>query len=114
MNNSEIITGIDLGSDTIRIAVGRISPEGHLQIEGLSEGPSDGINKGVIINIEDTVSSISACLEKAEKVVGKPIEHAFVGISGSHVISQESQGVVSVSKTDGEIKREDVKRVLKA
>ncbi len=114
MNHSEIITGIDLGSDTIRIAVGRVTPEGNLQIEGLSEGPSDGINKGVIINIEDTVSSISACLEKAEKVVGKPIEHAFVGISGSHVISQESHGVVSISKTDGEIKREDVKRVLKA
>ncbi|HKL16967.1 MAG TPA: cell division protein FtsA [Patescibacteria group bacterium] len=114
MKNTDIITGIDLGSDTIRIAVGSITPEGELQIQGLSEGPSDGINKGVIVNIEDTVSSISACLERAEKVIGQPIEHAFVGISGDHIISQESHGVVSVSKTDGEIKTEDIKRVLKA
>ncbi len=115
MSKSDIITGIDLGSDTIRIAVGSLMSEDDvIKIQGLAEGPSDGINKGVIINIEDTVSSISACLERAERVVGRPINHAFVGISGSHIISQESHGVVSISKTDGEIKKEDVKRVLKA
>lgn len=114
MASKDIITGIDLGSGAIRIAVGQVHPEGDLHIIGLAEGSSEGINKGVIINIEDTVSSISACVEKVEKLIGMPIEHAYIGISGSHIISQESRGVVAVSKADGEIKADDVERVLEA
>lgn len=114
MANHDIIAGIDLGSGAIRIAVGQVREGGDLRIIGLAEGVSEGINKGVITNIEDTVSTISACVEKAEKLIGMPIEHAYVGISGSHIISQESRGVVAISKADGEIKTEDVARVLDA
>ena len=110
----QIITGIDLGSATIRIAMGQIHPEGDLHIIGLGEGPSDGINRGVINNIEDTVSSISACVEKVERMTGLPIENACVGVSGTHIISQESRGVVAISRADGEIKQDDVDRVLEA
>lgn len=114
MSNNDIITGVDLGSGAIRIAVGQVHNAGDLRIIGLAEGESIGINKGVITNIEDTVSSISACVEKAEKLIGIPIEHVYVGISGSHIISQESKGVIAISKADGEIKQEDVARVLDA
>ncbi|MDA2921747.1 cell division protein FtsA [Patescibacteria group bacterium AH-259-L07] len=114
MSNHDIITGIDLGSGAIRFAVGQVHERGELRIIGLAEGVSEGINKGVITNIEDTVSSISACVEEAEKLISTPIEHAYIGISGSHIISQESRGVVAISKADGEIKSEDVERVLQA
>ncbi len=114
MSRQSIITGIDLGSSTIRIAVGQIRPEGDLHIIGLGEGSSDGINKGVITSIEDTVSSISACTEKVERMIGQNIEDVCIGISGTHIISQESRGVVAVSGADGDIKREDVERVLEA
>ncbi len=114
MANQGIITGIDLGSGAIRIAVGQINSEGDLHIIGLTEGPSEGITKGVIMSIEDTVSSISACIEKVEKLVGVPVEHAYIGISGSHIISQESRGVVAISRADGEIRHDDVERVLEA
>ena len=124
-SKKDIITGIDLGSRAIRIAVGQVyseetsgpsgqRPGGDLHIIGLAEGPSEGISKGVIMNIEDTISSISACIEKAEKLIGMPIEHAYIGISGSHIISQESRGVVAISKADGEIKQDDLERVLDA
>ncbi len=114
MAHQDVITGIDLGSKAIRIAVGQVYPDGDLHIIGLVEGPSEGISKGVITSIEDTVSSISSCVEKVERMIGLPIGHAYVGISGTHVISQESRGVVAVSRADGEIKEDDVARVLEA
>lgn len=114
MSHQPMITGIDLGSSTIRVAVGQVSPEGDLHILGLGEGPSDGIIKGVITDLEDTISSISACVEKVERTTGQSIERAHIGISGTHIISQESRGVVAVSGADGEIKREDVDRVIDA
>ena len=68
--------------------------------------------KGIITDIEDTVSSISSCWEQAEKSAGTILSHAFVGISGTHIISQESKGVIAISRADGEIKQADVDRVL--
>ena len=114
MSRQQTIAGIDLVTSTIRIAVGQIHPEGDLHIIGLGEGPSDGIGKGVITSIEDTVSSISACVEQVERMTGLPIEDAYIGISGTHIISQESRGVVAISRADGEIKQDDVTRVLEA
>lgn len=111
MSLKNIITGLDLGSKTIRVAIGRIE-DNRIEIIGIAEHLSEGISKGVIINIEDTVSSISATLEKAERMAGTEVEHVYVGISGSHIISQESRGVVAISKADGEIREDDVKRVL--
>lgn len=114
MSRDEIITGVDLGSNTIRIVVGQKIETGQLQILGVAEHPAEGISKGVITSIEDAVSSISGALEKAERMTGLPIEHAFIGLNGAHITSQQSHGVVAVSKADGEIKEEDVVRVIEA
>ena len=108
----DIITGIDLGSGTIRVAVGQVHPDGDLHIIGAVEGQSEGISKGVLISIEDTVSSISHCVERAERMIGMPIEHAYVGISGTQIITQDSRGVVAVSRADGEIKEQDIERAI--
>lgn len=115
----EIITGLDIGSSAVRIVVGQISgnerSDGiNVQIVGAAEEPSVGINKGMITSIEDAVNSISKCLEKAERMTGAPLEHAWVGISGNHIISQESKGVVAVSKPNGEIREDDIERALEA
>jgi len=107
-----IINGLDIGSAAIRIAVGQVTPEGEVKILGVAESRSEGVNKGIIIDLEDTVSSISTCLDKIEKVVGLPVNHAYIGISGAHIMSQESRGVIAVSRADGEIKKDDIERVL--
>jgi len=115
MRKSSLITGLDIGSTTIRLVVGERSREqDKLKIIGAIESPAQGISKGVVVSVEDAVSSISSALERIERMVGQPIEHAWVGISGSHIIAQESQGVVAVSKADGEIRAEDVERVIEA
>lgn len=115
MAKEEVITGLDIGSTTIRIVVGQINPQDKkIHIQGAAENPAEGISKGVVTSIEDAVSSISGVLEKVERMTGMPVEHAYVGINGSHVTSQDSHGVIAVSKADGEIKEDDVERVIEA
>ncbi|MDO8668890.1 MAG: cell division protein FtsA [Candidatus Buchananbacteria bacterium] len=115
MLRDNLITGLDIGSTAIRLVVGQKSKgEEKLKIIGAVEVPAQGISKGVVTSVEDAVSSISSALEKVERMIGQPIEHAWVGISGSHIIDQESKGVVAVSKADGEIREEDVERVIEA
>ncbi|MBU1895361.1 hypothetical protein KJ641_00615 [Patescibacteria group bacterium] len=113
----EMITGIDLGSSAIRIAVGQIITEREktrLQIVGALEVTSEGLNRGVIASIEDTVSSLSSALEQIERLIGLPVEHAWIGMGGVDIISQISKGVVAVAKSDGEIAEEDVERAVEA
>lgn len=115
MVQEQIVTGLDIGSTMIRVVVGqRNENDDRVHILGIAESPSEGISKGVINSIEDAVSSISTCLEKAERMTGIPIERAYVGISGAHIISQDSHGVIAVAKADGEIKEDDVERAIEA
>ncbi len=98
----------------IRVVVGQPTETGKPNLIGVAEVPSEGISKGTVTSIEDAVSSISSALEKAERMTGHPIERAFVGINGMHVVAQESHGVVAVSRADNEIQEEDVERVIDA
>jgi cell division protein FtsA len=117
-SSNDIITGLDIGSTSVRVAVGQRTSGGlgreSIQIIGAAETPSVGVNKGVITSIEDAISSVSTCLEKVERMTGVQIERGFIGISGHHIVSQESKGVVAVSRSDGEIREEDVDRALEA
>jgi len=114
----EIYTGLDIGSSAIRIAVGKPvpTPDGRSQVHiiGAVEVPSAGVHKGTVTDLEDAVSSVSKALEQAERITGMPINTAWVGIAGSHIMTQESRGVVGVARTDGEIKEEDVERAIEA
>ena len=115
MSKENIITGLDIGSTAIRVVVSQINPHDQsLQILGAAENNAEGISKGSITSIEDAVSSISATLEKVERMTGVPVEHVFIGINGSYITSQDSHGVIAVSKSDGEIREEDVERVIEA
>ncbi len=114
---SDIIAGLDVGSHAVRIAVGevvRTREKEQLHILGAIEVPADGVNRGIITGVEDAVSSISAALERAEHIIGTPIESVWVGVSGNYIVSQESKGVVGVSRSDGEIREEDVERAISA
>ncbi len=113
-----LISGLDLGSDFVRLAIGQLVFNSNnypdLQIIGSIQVRSEGIQKGVITSIEDTISSISASLEKAEKIIGAPIDSVYVGISNSNINTQQSRGTVAVARGDGEITEEDVDRVIEA
>ncbi len=115
--SDDIIAGLDIGSTEVRLVVGqRIEGESgnRVQIIGAVSVPAEGISKGIVNSIEDVTSSISACLEKAERLVGVPISSVWVGINGPHIKCEKSKGVVAVSKSDNEIGRDDVERAIEA
>lgn len=112
------LVGLDLGTSAIRLAIGQIGVTSDkrlsLNIIGAGETPSAGIAKGAITSLEDAVTAISSCLEQGERMLGAPIREATVGIGGTGVSSQDAKGVVGVSRTDGEIRAEDVARALES
>lgn len=115
MAKEKIFVGLDIGSSTIRVIVGKQESElGSPSIIGVGEAPSNGIRRGVIVDIDEAVSSISEALEKAERMTGLTIDHAVVSVGGAQISSQESHGVVAVARADGEITENDVIRVVDA
>ncbi|NLZ74301.1 cell division protein FtsA [Candidatus Falkowbacteria bacterium] len=112
-----IIAGLDIGSTSIRLVVGqRVSNiDGEeLQIVGAVSVPTAGVSRGIVNSIEETTSSISACLEKAERLVGVPITRVWVAINDPHIKCERSKGVVAVGRSDGEITDNDVNRAIEA
>jgi cell division protein FtsA len=114
MNQRNLAVGIDVGSTKITTAIGQMQEGGSIDLIGVGYAPSNGLRKGMVVDIEDTVSSISASLEEAERMSGLPINQAVVSIGGVHIQSTSSKGVIAVSRPDGEITDNDVLRVLDA
>ncbi len=114
MKRQDIITGLDIGTSQIRIVVGQRDADGSVRIIGVGEAASAGLSKGNITDVEEVVTSISEALEKAERMSGQTIERAVVGISGTHVKVIQSQGVVAVSRANGQVDPSDVDRALEA
>jgi len=111
------IAGLDIGSTTIRLVVGQKGNNDtgeQLQIVGAVSVPAEGINKGIVNSIEDATSAISACLEKAERLIGVPVSHIWLGINGPNLKCEKSRGVVAVGRSDNEITEDDVNRVIEA
>jgi len=107
------ITGLDVGTSKVASCIGQKRETG-LDIIGVGLAPCAGLRKGMVVDIEETISAISASLEQAERMAGVPVEDAFVGIGGAHITSSNSKGVIAVSRADGEISSEDTDRVVEA
>ena len=94
-----VLVGIDVGKSKVCTLIGEVSRGGDVNIIGYGIAPSVGMKKGMVANIDQTVNSIAASLEKAERLSGYKISSAFVAVGGSHISSQNSRGVVAVSGT---------------
>lgn len=115
MAKEQIFIGLDVGSSLIRVVVGKQESElGNPSIIGVGEAQSAGIRRGVIVDIDEAVSSIAEALEKAERMTGLTLDHAVVSVGGAQITSLESHGVVAVARADGEITESDVVRVVDA
>jgi cell division protein FtsA len=114
----EIITGLDIGSSTIRVAVCKTTPgeDGlpRLHVLGAIASPSGGMHKGAVSSMEDAVSAISKALEKAERMTGIAVNNAWVAIAGQSIVIQESRGVIGISRPQGEIEEDDIERAMEA
>jgi cell division protein FtsA len=108
------VVGIDVGTTKICTMVAEVRPDGRINILGVGLTPSKGLDKGVVVNIDDAVNAISTSVEKAERLSGYRIGTAYVGIAGKHVQSLNSRGVVAISRPDHEISALDVSRAVES
>ncbi len=109
-----IIVGMDVGTTKICTVVGEVGRGSALNVLGVGVAQSHGLSKGMVVDIAETVRSISLSLERAERLSGCKIGSAYVGVAGSHVASLNSRGVVAVSRADRVITQEDVRRAVDA
>jgi cell division protein FtsA len=106
------VAAIDIGTTKIFVLIATTDLKGNLDIIGIGQHPSFGLKKGVVVNISMTVDSIKKAVKQAEEMAGVEVESACVGISGSHIQSFNSTGVVAIKGK--EIKQSDIDRVIEA
>lgn len=114
MARDSIISSIDIGTSKIATLIASLTEDGYANIVGVSTVTSRGIRKGQVVNIDEASSAIAQSLEAAERMAGVSAPEAYVSISGNHIASINSHGVVAVSEPDKEITEHDVKRVIEA
>lgn len=113
MNTTETYVSLDIGTSSVRVIIGEVTNKA-INVLGVGTAESEGIKKGAIVDIDETVQSIQRAVDQAERMVGLQIKQVVVGINGNHVQLQPCHGVVAVSSPDREIGTEDINRVIDA
>jgi cell division protein FtsA len=108
-----VLVAIDIGTTKVCVLIGEVGARtGSVDVIGIGQSPSDGLRKGVVVDIDRTVQSVASAVDAAERLSGLKVRSAFVGISGSHIGSQNSRGMVAVSSRQHDIQREDTVRAI--
>ena len=107
----DIIVGLDIGTTKICAVVGEVRAEA-IEVIGIGTHPSEGLRKGVVINIERTVNSIKEAIEEAETMAGCEISSVYAGIAGGHIKGFNSHGVIALKER--EVTKKDIDRVIEA
>ena len=116
MAAEDIIVGLDIGTSKIAAIIGNAwqgDPE-KIEIIGVGTAPSEGLRKGVVIDIDLTTTAIRQAIETAELMAGVQIGSVYAGIAGGHITGQTSHGLVAVSGEGHEITQSDVERAINA
>ncbi len=111
-NDKALTVGLDIGTYKTVAVVAEADAAGLLEVIGLGSHPSRGLKRGVVVDIEATEHSIQRAIEEAELMAGCEIRAVFAGISGNHIRSHNSHGIVAIK--DQEVSEADVERVLDA
>ncbi len=115
MSDQTVLVAIDIGTTKVCVLIGEVEARtGGVDVIGIGQAPSDGLRKGVVVDIDRTVQSVAAAVDAAERLCGLKVRSAFVGISGSHIGSQNSRGMVAVSSRQHDVQREDTVRAIEA
>lgn len=114
MARERIVVGIDVGTTKVCVIIAAVSPDDQLEILGAGISQSRGLRRGVVVNVDEAAQAISSAVHTAEQQSGYKIMSAFVGISGAHISSTNSHGVVAVRRSDNVITEDDIDRALEA
>src|SRR2546425_1557003 len=112
---ARIYGGRDIGTTKITAIVAEPEEDGEgIRVIGVGTAPSDGLKRGVVVNLEKTTRSIQYAVQEAERMSGRTIRSVFAGIAGDHIRGINSRGVIAVSRKDAEIRPNDLERVIEA
>ncbi|PIP88250.1 cell division protein FtsA [Candidatus Beckwithbacteria bacterium CG22_combo_CG10-13_8_21_14_all_01_47_9] len=115
MPKSQLISAIDIGTTKITTVIASLSlDQEKINVIGVATEPAKGLRKSQIVDIDETIESITQSVEAAERMAGYSIASALVSVSGTHIESLNSKGVVAVAEPEGEIDEQDVARVIEA
>jgi len=108
------LVGLDVGTTKVCVVIAEQGEEAEVHIKGMGTSPSTGVRKGVVVDLDGTTRAIEEAVDRAERMAGVKVVAALVSVSGEHVASQNSRGVVAVSRADHEIGEQDISRVVEA
>lgn len=115
MAKNQIISAIDIGTTKVTTLIASLSEESDkVNVIGVADEPAKGLRKSQIVDIDETIGSITQSVEAAERMAGYSISSALASISGVHIESINSKGVVAIAEPEGEISNHDVTRVIEA
>ena len=116
---SDLVVGLDIGTTKVCTviaevtgAVGSANTPGSVDILGVGVAPSSGIRRGVVVDIDQTVQAIVNSIQHAQRMAGAEVHSVVVGVTGEHIASLNSRGVIAITHTDREVTQSDVDRVM--
>ncbi len=110
--NDNIVVGLDIGTTKVCAVVAAVDELDRINILGFGRAESDGLNRGVVVNIDRTVAAVQEAVSEAERGAGVEVKSVVVGIAGDHVQSFQSRGVITISNRDNEITLRDQQRLI--
>src|SRR3989344_5600490 len=115
MAKPRLISGIDIGNSQIKVAIAKMEPaRARPDLLGIGSAPSNGLRRGMVVDMEETIGNIRSALQRAEAISGIKVKRAYIAVSGLHIKNQTSRGVIAVSRADNEISQSDIDRVIQA
>ncbi len=110
--SSDLVVGLDIGTTKIAAIVGRKNEHGKIEIMGIGKTESLGVNRGVVVNIEQTVASIKTAIAMAADKANVDIGEVIVGIAGQHIKSMQHRGMITRQSLDDEVSQKDVDQLI--
>jgi cell division protein FtsA len=112
--SARTFVGLDIGTTKISCIIADLNGTGEIRVVGVGNAPSEGLRRGVVVDLDKTVGSVQRAVDEAERMAGFPVKGVHAGIAGDHIRSINSRGVIAVSRRDNEIVPGDVDRVVEA
>jgi cell division protein FtsA len=106
------VAAIDVGTTKVCTIMGDVDNEGGLRVLGVGVGPSEGLQKGLVVNVNEAKEAIRESIKKAERTAGYKLESAYIGVTGRHISSVNNHGVIAITRGDQLVRPSDLKRVL--
>jgi cell division protein FtsA len=111
MARKERIVGVDLGTTKIAAIIAEVD-DGNLKIVGVGSTPSNGLKRGVIVNLEKAIESIVKSVDEASRMAGVKVDSCYAGISGSHIESINAHAMIATARSGGVVTKRDIERVI--